>query len=207
MRVVPAALRFGNRARAHLAQLRPNFRCGKAWSLVIAGQAVVEKSKMSECFNAELGRLGAQLLDRRRLLIGVAALVSSSAFAQTDTPKLIVLPKGVTSPVRFNERSPKDPNKFIQLTNISLEGCLVCNGAAASRADYKELFQVFGTRFGPGDGKSTFNVPKYPLQYRSGHLVGGMAICPSSRLALPVGAVVPFDAHDLLAADPSQKPQ
>ena len=147
------------------------------------------------------------LVNRRSLLIAAMTVASSESFAQTDTPKLIVLPKGVTSPVRFNERSPKDPNKFIQLTNISLEGFLVCNGAAASRTDYKELFKVFGTRFGAGDGKSTFNVPKYALQYRSGHLVGGMAICPSSRLPLPVGAVVPFDAHDLLVAEPPPKPQ
>lgn len=168
---------------------------------------MVEKGRMPECFNAKRGRQGSQVPDRRWLLIGVAAFASSAAFAETDIPKLIVLPKGVTSPVRFNERSPKDPNKFIQLTNISLEGCLVCNGAAASRTEYKELFQVFGTRFGQGDGKSTFNVPKYPLQYRSGHLVGGMAICPSKQLALPVGAVVAFDAHDLFAGDPSQKPQ
>lgn len=148
------------------------------------------------------------LIDRRNLLIAAAAtFVSSSAFAQAGTPKLIILPKGVTSHVRFNERSPNDPNKFIQLTNISLEGFLVCNGAAASRTDYSELFKVFGTKYGAGDGKSTFNVPKYALQYRSGHLVGGMAVCPSSRLPLPVGAVVPFDAHDLLAAEPPPKPQ
>ena len=147
------------------------------------------------------------LIDRRKLLIAAAAMfVSSPAFAQADTPKLIVLPKGVTSHVRFNERSPKDPNKFIQLTNISLEGFLVCNGAAASRTDYSELFKIFGTRYGAGDGKSTFNVPKYAVQYRSGHLVGGMAVCPSSRLPLPVGAVVPFDAHDLSAAEPAPKP-
>ena len=160
-----------------------------------------------DAFNARAIRQGAQLLSRRKLLIGVTTLVSSASFAQSNTPKLIILPKGVTSPVRFNERSPKDPNKFIQLTNISLEGFLVCNGAAASRADYKELFQVFGTRFGVGDDKSTFRLPKYPLQYRSDHLVSGMAICPSSQLPLPVGAVVPFEAHGLLPVDPSQKPQ
>lgn len=170
---------------------------------------MVEKSKMSECFvlNFEPGRRRMQPPDRRTLLIGLATFVSSAAVAQADTPKLLVLPKGVTSPVRFTERSPKDPNKIIQLTNISLEGFLVCNGAAASRTDYSELFKIFGTRFGAGDGKSTFNVPKYALQYRSGRIVGGMAICPSSRLPLPVGAVVPFDAHDVLAAEPSPKSQ
>lgn len=39
------------------------------------------------------------------------------------------------------------------------EGHLVCNGAAVSRAAYPELFAAIGTRYGAGDGTTTFNLP------------------------------------------------
>lgn len=39
------------------------------------------------------------------------------------------------------------------------EGHLVCNGSAISRAAYPELFAAIGTRYGAGDGVSTFNLP------------------------------------------------
>lgn len=142
------------------------------------------------------------MLDRRGVLVGVATLLSSMslALAQSNTPKLVILAKGVTSPVRFITLSST-------LTNISLEGFLVCNGAAVSRTDYKELFEAVETRYGAGDGVSTFALPNYPVQYRSDSPIKGMAICPSSRLGLPVGVVVPFDADNLSKADTSQKPQ
>ena len=41
------------------------------------------------------------------------------------------------------------------------ETYLLCNGQAVSRTDYPELFAIIGTRFGFGDGSTTFNVPDY----------------------------------------------
>jgi hypothetical protein len=38
-------------------------------------------------------------------------------------------------------------------------GWLNSNGAAVNRRAYKELFSVYGTTFGPGDGVTTFNLP------------------------------------------------
>ena len=151
--------------------------------------------------------LGPQALDRRSVLLGGMTLISSwsLALAQNNPPKLLILPKGVTSHVRFTERSPTDPRKVITRTNISLEGCLVCNGAAVSRTDYKELFGVIGTRYGRGDETSTFGLPNYPVQYDAGRLVSGMAICPSSKLGLPLGVVLPFDTDAASSAAPSQK--
>jgi len=37
---------------------------------------------------------------------------------------------------------------------------LLCDGAAYSRTTYAALFAVLGTRYGAGDGSTTFNVPK-----------------------------------------------
>lgn len=36
---------------------------------------------------------------------------------------------------------------------------LLLNGQAVSRTEYKELFSLYGTRYGAGDGKTTFNLP------------------------------------------------
>jgi hypothetical protein len=154
--------------------------------------------------NARSNRAALQTLDRRGALIGAATFILSAplARAQTNAPKLIILPKGVMSPVRFTMRSPKDPHKIITLTNIPLEGFLLCNGAPVSRIDYKELFEVIGTRYGAGDGVSTFNLPKEDVQYRSGSPIRGLAMCPSSRLGLPVSAVVPFDTDNVAKAAP-----
>jgi microcystin-dependent protein len=38
-------------------------------------------------------------------------------------------------------------------------GYLKCNGAAVSRTAYSNLFSAIGTRFGVGDGSTTFNLP------------------------------------------------
>jgi microcystin-dependent protein len=46
-------------------------------------------------------------------------------------------------------------------------GYLLCDGSAHSRTEFSNLFGVLGTRFGVGDGSTTFNVPnlanKFPL--------------------------------------------
>lgn len=38
-------------------------------------------------------------------------------------------------------------------------GYLLCDGAAISRTKYATLFDAIGTKFGTGDGSTTFNVP------------------------------------------------
>lgn len=54
-------------------------------------------------------------------------------------------------------------------------GWLLCNGKAVSRSKYKDLFSVLGTRFGKGNGRTTFNVPdkRWFFTRGFGGLVGG----------------------------------
>lgn len=49
-------------------------------------------------------------------------------------------------------------------------GHLLCNGAAISRATYATLFAALGTKYGSGDGSTTFNLPSLGAKY-----VGGAA--------------------------------
>ena len=44
-------------------------------------------------------------------------------------------------------------------STIIPDGYLECNGREISRAGYPELFAVIGTRYGEGDGVTTFNIP------------------------------------------------
>ena len=48
---------------------------------------------------------------------------------------------------------------------------LLCDGSAVSRTTYANLFTVIGTRYGAGDGSTTFNVPKL----NDGSFVRGVA--------------------------------
>lgn len=52
-------------------------------------------------------------------------------------------------------------------------GTLACDGSEISRAVYKELFAVLGTKAGAGDGVSTFNLPDFRGRFIRG--TGGNA--------------------------------
>jgi len=45
------------------------------------------------------------------------------------------------------------------LTGTPPEAWLICDGQAVSRDDYAELFGLWGTTWGSGDGSTTFNLP------------------------------------------------
>jgi microcystin-dependent protein len=54
-------------------------------------------------------------------------------------------------------------------------GYLLCNGAAVSRTQYADLFTAIGTKYGVGDGASTFNLPDMRDRFAEGagsHAVG-----------------------------------
>ena len=44
-------------------------------------------------------------------------------------------------------------------STLAPDGWLLCNGSAVSRTTYADLFAVIGTRFGAGNGSTTFNLP------------------------------------------------
>ena len=49
----------------------------------------------------------------------------------------------------------------------------ICNGGAISRTTYADLFAVIGTRFGAGDGSTTFNVPNLIDRFPHGSTTPG----------------------------------
>lgn len=66
--------------------------------------------------------------------------------------------------------------KFSATLNVGV-GWLLCNGAAVSRTTYAALFAQVGTRYGAGDGLTTFNLP----DGRGRSLMGaGAGVTPSA---------------------------
>lgn len=54
--------------------------------------------------------------------------------------------------------TPTGTVTFSATTNMG-DGWLLCNGQAVSRTTYAALFNAIGTRYGAGDGSTTFNLP------------------------------------------------
>ena len=50
---------------------------------------------------------------------------------------------------------------FWETGNTVPTGYIRCKGQAISRTDYSELFDLWGTTYGSGDGSTTFNVPNF----------------------------------------------
>lgn len=60
------------------------------------------------------------------------------------------------------------PTGMISAFHTVPEGWLQCNGAAVSRTTYAALFAVIGTKYGSGDGSTTFNLPNMHHRFLEG---------------------------------------
>lgn len=60
-----------------------------------------------------------------------------------------------------NDNNPSLPPGTIEIysKNTVPNGYLLCNGQTVSRATYANLFAAIGTKYGAGNGSTTFNVP------------------------------------------------
>lgn len=58
-------------------------------------------------------------------------------------------------------------------SNTPPDGYLVCNGATISRTTYSALFSVIGTKYGSGDGSSTFALPNLINKFKQGASTAG----------------------------------
>lgn len=50
---------------------------------------------------------------------------------------------------------------FPTLLSNAPDGFLMCRGAEVSRTTYEDLFKIIGTKYGEGDGTTTFNLPNF----------------------------------------------
>jgi microcystin-dependent protein len=66
---------------------------------------------------------------------------------------------------------------FVWYTSTPPTGYLICDGASVSRVTYANLFTLWGTTFGAGDGGSTFGLPdlrrRFPMGKSASDTLGG----------------------------------
>lgn len=85
--------------------------------------------------------------------------VSNPTLSQIGQAISDMLPK--LKPVSF-------PTGMIAYSHEVPDGWLQCNGAAVSRTTYAALFAVIGTKYGSGDGRTTFNLPNIHRRFIEG---------------------------------------
>lgn len=73
---------------------------------------------------------------------------------------------------RFTEINPVGEVCFFASSSIPT-GYLLCNGAAVSRTTYAKLFSAIGTKYGSGDGSTTFNLPNLINKFAQGSTTVG----------------------------------
>lgn len=87
------------------------------------------------------------------------------------------------------------------------QGWLLCCGQEVSRTLYSTLFEVIGTRFGAGDGGSTFNLPDFRgrtgvgRDNMGGAAAGRVTIAASGIEGTRMGAAGGGEAHRLSAGE------
>lgn len=78
-----------------------------------------------------------------------------------ETP---TIPVGwTTAPVTVQRMSQRDPVGSVIMFPGSVipDGWLTCTGQLVSRTTYRDLFTALGTRYGAGDGSTTFGLPDF----------------------------------------------
>ena len=87
------------------------------------------------------------------------------------------------------------------LTATPPDRWLILNGASVSRTIYSELFALWGTTFGAGDGSTTFTLPDMRSLHPkgAGGVIGLGAIAGSSVVTVTVGQL---PAHNHGVSDP-----
>ena len=125
---------------------------------------------------SELDVLGSEIADKQDVLTAGSGIditgdvISIDTDIYVDTPLGTIIPYGgTTAPTGF----------------------LVCDGSAVSRTTYAALFAVIGTKYGEGDGSTTFNLPDaeagtivYPSN-EVGGISGSIYIIKATQTALP----------------------
>lgn len=93
-------------------------------------------------------------LEKKVALLAVLGAVSPITGADsllTDFGTVAIAEAATNSSVGEVSAFAKDSNP---------KGYLLCDGRAVSRTEYAELFAEIGTKYGAGDGSTTFNLPK-----------------------------------------------
>ena len=112
--------------------------------------------------------LADSVITEAKILNGVVsfAKLKSDVLATSEEAVTGEINNKLMTPIRVKEAiSAQTPpalptGSFIYYGGVDVpDGYLLCNGANVSRTTYANLFAVIGTKYGDGDGVSTFTLP------------------------------------------------
>lgn len=120
---------------------------------------------------SQVAELGSEVAEKQPMLtegtgidIDQDNVISLDANIYADAPLGVIMPYGGTTV----------PTAWLE-----------CDGSAVSRTTYADLFAVIGTKFGPGDGSTTFNLPSGDFGAQLYPAFEGMYIIKAVKTALP----------------------
>lgn len=92
--------------------------------------------------------------------IASAAIATTQEAQEGESNAKLMTPARVKEAIEAQTPPALPTGSFIYYGGTDVpEGYLLCNGANVSRTTYAALFAVIGTKYGEGDGSSTFTLP------------------------------------------------
>jgi len=95
---------------------------------------------------------------------------------------------------------------FFAFSAIDTQKWIICDGSAIPRAaPYDQLYAAIGTKFGNGDGSTTFNVPdlrgRAPIGVGTGMIPGNDTTPATTLTPRALGDVIGEETHALIAGE------
>lgn len=119
---------------------------------------------------------------------GTVTLPSTTSIGDVSATELSYV-NGVTSAIQTQldalSSSGVTGSMVAYLGTSAPSGYLMCDGTAVSRTTYSALFALIGTRYGSGDGSTTFNLPDLRSRFPRG----------AATVASPSGSAAGSDTH------------
>lgn len=112
-------------------------------------------------------KIGARVLTFDRL---AAAAIATQQQAEAGTANDVLMTPLRVAQLLAEQMPPAVPTGALMFFHATTppEGWLLCNGQGVSRTTYANLFSVIGTKYGAGDGSTTFNLPNLHHRFLEG---------------------------------------
>jgi len=95
---------------------------------------------------------------------------------------------------KTTEATPPGTIAYFSNTNAP-KGWLKANGQSVSRIEYANLFSVIGTKFGSGDGSSTFRLPDLRGEFIRGYSDGSQVDINRDFGSFQWGSIIPMAGY------------
>ena len=99
-----------------------------------------------------------------------AAAIATQQQAEAGTANDVLMTPLRVAQLLSEQMPPAVPTGALMFFHATTppEGWLLCNGQGVSRTTYANLFAVIGTKYGAGDGSTTFNLPNLHHRFLEG---------------------------------------